>query len=161
MRFKPTPELCYLAGLTGRSREPEQSMVGILTQNEEIEQRFVKYALKLGADTKKIMIEEQGTFRHVYMYHSKIAKMIREIMRERVSLAGKKGSLAVAFLAGTFDANGHVVNGKVTLRRLEKSDELLLERMGVHSVNSKIMNIGRFLELIKDQSLLASAIRIN
>jgi hypothetical protein len=161
MRFKPTPELCYLAGLAGRSNEPEQSIVGVRTQNEEIEQRFVQYAIKLGTDTKKILIEEsEGGFRHVYTYNSKLAKMIREIMKERASLARKRGNLAAAFIAGTFDANGHVSNGALTIRKLEKGDELLLELLGVHSVNSKIMNIRGFLSLIKKDSILADSVKL-
>lgn len=160
MRFKPTAELCYLAGLAGRSREPEQSQVGILTQNEEIEQRFIKYALKLGVDSRKIMIEEQGSFKHIYFYHSKLARMIRDVLKERTTLPRKKGELANAFIAGTFDANGHIIRNMITMRRLERADDLLLELMGVHSVNSKILNIKSFLALINKYSLLAEEVRL-
>jgi len=155
MRFKPTIELCYLAGLAGRNNEPERSQIGIKTQNDEIEERFVKCALRLGVDTKKIMIEEQGTFKHLYFYHSKIAKMIREVMKERTSLAKKKGELAAAFVAGTFDANGHFTRSEITIRKLEKGDELLLELLGIHTLNSKILNIRAFMSLIGKQSILA------
>ena len=155
MRFKPTTELCYLAGLAGHFREPERSQVGILTQNDEIEERFVKYSLKLGVEPKKIIIKEEGSFRHIYFYHSKIARMISEIMKERTTLPKKRGNLAVAFIAGTFDANGHTTRNMITIRRLERSDELLLELMGIHSVNSKILNIKSFVSLIKTQSVMA------
>ncbi|MDE1855480.1 MAG: hypothetical protein KGH57_04155 [Candidatus Micrarchaeota archaeon] len=158
MRFKPTPELCYLAGLTGHATQAERSQVGVLTQNEQIEERFIKYALKLGVDTKKIMIEEQGTFKHVYFYHSKLAKMIREVLKERTSLPKRRRELAVAFIAGMFDSSGHVRNEKITIGRMDKADELLLELMGVHNVTSKIMNINEFLSLIRSSSILANGI---
>lgn len=161
MRFKPSVELCYLAGLAGRTHEAASSQVGIVTQNDEIEERFLKYAIKLGVDTRKIMIEEKGTFKHIYFYHSKLAKMIREVLRERTTLAKKKGELAAAFIAGSFDAGGHVMNDKVTIRRLEKGDELLLELMGIHSVNSKILNIRDFFSLIKGQSIMSGSIHFD
>lgn len=160
MRFKPTPELCYLAGLAGRSYEPELSMVGIRTQNDAIEERFVKFLMGLGVDSKKIMIEQDGTFRHIYVFHSKLAKMIREIMKERTSLAKKRGELAVAFLAGLFDANGHVAKTTITIRKLEKGDELLLELLGVHSVGSKILSISKFLALIGKRSIISESISL-
>ena len=160
MRFKPNIELCYLAGLTAHARQAERSQIGILTQNEEIEERFIKYALKLGVDTKKIMIEEQGTFRHIYFYHSKLAKLIREVLKERTSLPRRRRELAIAFLAGMFDSSGHVRNEKITIGRMEKADELLLELMGIHSVTFKIMNIQEFLSLIKGESILAGNVSL-
>ncbi|MCL5239164.1 MAG: hypothetical protein M1286_01675 [Candidatus Marsarchaeota archaeon] len=160
MRFKPTPELCYLAGLAGRSNEPERSIVGIRTQNDAIEERFIKYLLGQGVDTKKIMVVEDGNFRHIYAYHSKLARMIREILDKRAELARKRGDLAASFLAGLFDANGHVTGNVITIRKIEKSDELLLELLGVHTVNAKILNIRSFLSLIGKKSLLAAGISL-
>jgi hypothetical protein len=160
MRFRPTAELCYLAGLAGRTHEPENSQVGIVTQNEEIEQRFIEYALKLGVDPTKIMVVEEDSFKHIYFYHSKLAKMIREVLKERATLASKRGGLAAAFIAGTFDAGGHMIRNMVTIRRMERADELLLERMGIHSVNSKILNIREFFSLIKDQSILSAGAKL-
>lgn len=160
MRFKLTSELCYLAGLAGRSRESERSAVGISTQNEKIGDRFINYSIKLGVDPRKILMEEKGTFKHIYYYHSKLSRMIREVLKERAQLARKNRELAIAFIAGTFDANGHVIGNKVTIRRLEKGDELLLELMGVHTVNAKILNIGDFFRLIKSESTLASGMGV-
>ncbi len=158
MRFKPTGELCYLAGLSGRTREAEASQVGIVTQNDEIEERFIKCALKLGVDPKKIVIQEKETFRHIFFYHSKLAKMIREVLKERTALPRKRGWLAVFFIAGTFDANGHISRNVVTIRRLERSDELLLELMGIHTVNAKVLNISAFSSLVRGKSVLADAL---
>lgn len=156
MRFRLTNELCYFAGLASRTREPENSQVGIKTTNDELAERFIKEAIRLGVDTKKIMIEEKDSFKHIYFYHSKIARMIREITKERQSLPRKGRALAVAFVAGTFDANGHVINERVTINRMEKADELLLELLGIHTVNSKILNIRDFFELIRGGSTLAA-----
>ncbi|MDE1874361.1 MAG: hypothetical protein KGI04_04585 [Candidatus Micrarchaeota archaeon] len=154
MRFKPTPELCYLAGLAAKSGETERSAVGIRTQNDEIEERFIKYALALGVDTKKIIIEEQDSFRHVYFYHSKLSRMIRDVMKERTTLPRKKGDLAVSFVAGMFDANGHVFSTGITIRKLDRSDELVLELLGIHTVGGRILNIRDFVKLLGKRSLL-------
>ena len=155
MRFKLTKELCYLAGLTGRFHESERSAVGIKTTNEEIEERFIKIALGLGVDSRKIVIEENESSKHIYFYHSKISRMIREILKERSALPKRRRELAIEFIAGTFDASGHRTREKVTIGKLEKSDELLLELMGVHTVSSKILNIGTFFSLIKGKSVIS------
>ena len=157
MRFKFTKELCYIAGLASRTHEPERSQVGIMTSNDELMERFIKYAMKLGVDSKKIMIEEQDTTKHIYFYHSKLARIIQEVLKQRSALPKKGRELAVAFIAGTFDAGGHMMRDKITIKRLDKGDELLLELMGIHTVNSKILNIGDFFRLIKGHSIIAES----
>ncbi len=156
MRFKLTKELCYLAGLAGRTRESEKSGIGIITQSDDIGDRFLKESFKLGVDPRKIIIEESGSFKHIHYYHSKIARMIAEIMKTRAGLPKKGRDYAIAFLAGAFDGNGHINRGSITIRKMERSDDLLLELMDVHTVNSKILNIKKFISLIKEQSILAN-----
>lgn len=159
MRFRPTIELCYMAGLTGKSNETERSKVAINTQSDEIAERFVKYALRLGVDPTKIVIEEKESFKSLFFYHSKLAKKIREVMKERTTLPRKSIDLAAAFVAGSFDANGHITSTTITMRRLERSDELLLELLGIHNVGSRILNISSFMSLIKNQSVLSGKMR--
>ena len=156
MRFKLSPELCYISGLAGRSGESERSAVGIRTQSDEIEERFIKYAMALGVDSKKILIEEQGSFKHIYFYHSKLARMIREILKDKTRLARNR-ALAAEFLAGTFDSSGHIRGGTVTIGRLDKGDELLLELLGIHTASFKVLNIKQFMELISSASILLNA----
>lgn len=92
MRFKPTRELCYLAGVMDNYRADEKSYVGIRTKNGETVERFVRYAVALGVDTRKIMIEQAGETQHAYFYHSKIARMIRDTLGRRPRFRGGTGT---------------------------------------------------------------------
>jgi hypothetical protein len=84
--------------------------------------------------------------------------MIREILDMREGLQKKGIDLAVAYAAGLFDSSGHVANGKVYIRRMEKRDELLLEFIGVHTSGGRIVNPKHFLELISGMSFLAKGL---
>lgn len=154
MRFKLTRELCYISGLSGRHHWPERSRVGIRTSSEAVEQRFVELAIRMGVEPSRMLIKQDGGLVSVSFYHSKMARMVREVMEMRADLAGKGRGLAEAFVAGTFDASGHVAAGKVSIRGLQRSDELLLERMGIHTASGKVLNIGAFVRLAKGMSVL-------
>ncbi len=154
MRFRLTQELCYFAGLVGRQHWPERSRLGIRTSNKLVEERFVEYAMKLGVEPNKILISDEGDAELMYFYHSKISRMVREVMEMRPELAGKGRGLAEAFVAGTFDANGHMLAVTVSIRGLQSSDELLLARMGIHTVHGKVLNIRDFMRLEKGISAL-------
>jgi len=159
MRFKLTKDLCYLAGLAGMSHEPEKSMVGIKTSQDELAERFIACALKQGVNPQKIVIEQQDVVKHVYFFHSKLARMIKEILGERELLPKKGRDLAAAYISGMFDASGHCVKGSVYFRRVERRDDLMLELMGVHTRNGKVINAKHFVEIIKEQSTLAKRLQ--
>lgn len=154
MRFKLTRELCYISGLAGRTHWPERSRIGIRTTNGAVEERFVEYAVRLGVLPNKMVVAYEGSFVTAYFYHSRIARTVHELMGMRASLAGKRNGLAEAFIAGTFDANGHVLPDTISIRGLQSSDVLLLERMGIHTSGSRVRNISTFLALIKGMSVM-------
>jgi hypothetical protein len=154
MRFKLSRELCYMSGLAGRTHWPERSRVGIRTTNSAVEERFVEYAVGLGVLPNRMVVAYEGSFVTAYFYHSKIARMVREVMGMRSNLAGKKNGLAEAFIAGTFDANGHVLPDTINIRGLQGSDILLLERMGIHTSGGRVRNISALVALIKGMSVV-------
>ncbi len=158
MRFRTTRELCYLAGVMDNYRVPDKSYIGVRTRNDELVERFVKFALALGADPKKILIEESGEVKHVHFYHSRIARMIREILERKASLPKRSRELAACLVAGMLDSKGFVNERGVYFSRLDQADGLMLEMLDIHMRNGKVMNIGSFLSLVGKESLLASAV---
>jgi hypothetical protein len=160
MRFKPTRELCWLAGVMDNYRADEKSYVGIRTKRDEVVERFVKYAVELGASTQKIMIEQSGETQHAYFYHSKIARMIRDTLEKRTTLPRRNRELAACLVAGMFDSKGHITDRGVYLGRLDRADALMLENLDVRTREGRILTIGVFLELIRKESVLAGSVHI-
>jgi hypothetical protein len=160
MRFKPTRELCYLAGVMDNWRADEKSYVGLRTKNGEIVERFVKYAVALGVDTRKIMIEQAGETQHAYFYHSRIARMIRDTLEKKTTLPGRNRELATCLAAGMFDSKGRVTDRGVYIGRLDRGDALMLENLGVRTSGTRILTIGVFLELVRKESVLAGSVHI-
>ncbi|HVA83119.1 MAG TPA: hypothetical protein VNF06_03075 [Candidatus Aquilonibacter sp.] len=154
MPTKLSPEMCYLAGIVSKTRQEEKSMVGVTTTIDAMIENFVELALKLGIDSKKIVIEDMDGMRHVYFFHSKIAKEIREITEKETKIFKYKNSYSSSFLAGMYDASGKVRNGKVSISRLTRADELMLQNLGIHTKGSSIMNIKYFFDFIKEHSIL-------
>lgn len=161
MRFKPTRELCYLAGVMDNYRADEKSYVGLRTKNGETVERFVKYAVTLGVDTRKIMIEQAGETQHAYFYHSKVARMIRDTLEKRTTLPRRNRELAACLVAGMFDSKGRITDRGVYLGRLDRADALMLENMGIRTRETRILNISVFLPMIKKESVLAGSANIS
>ncbi|MGI0141918.1 MAG: hypothetical protein ACREBF_04715 [Candidatus Micrarchaeales archaeon] len=154
MSTRLTPELCYIAGIVSKSRQSEKSMVGINTTIDNVIENFVEISLKLGVDTKKIMIEDVEGVKHVYFYHSKLAKQIREIVEKETRIFKYKNEFSSSYIAGMFDASGKIRNGKLLISGLDKSDQLVLQNLGVHTMGERISNITQFVSLVKGHSIL-------
>jgi hypothetical protein len=158
MRFKLTKELCYFSGMTLSSHEPERSRLGFRTTYDQLAEQFIKTALALGVDSRKMIVEKQEDYTHIYFFHSKLARMSREVLEKRESLPKRNLEMALWMVAGIFDSSGHVSNGKVFFRRLDKKDALMLALLGIHTTGSgRVMNSRHFLEMIKAQSFMAKA----
>ena len=154
MRAKLTPEICYIAGMLSKTRQGERSMVGINTTIDGVIENFVSFALKLGVDTKKIMIEDEEGVKHVYFYHSKLARQAREIIEKETRLFKFKNELSSSFIAGMFDASGNVGRERVFIKNLTKHDQLVLQNLGVHTDGYSIRNIKSFFALISAYSII-------
>ncbi len=155
MEKKLTPSICYMAGLVSKSNEKDKSAVGIQTGIEEIEQRFVEIALKeFSIEPTKIIIEEQAGGRHLFFYHSRVSKQLKDICARETYLFKKKDKLSSSYVAGMFDGAGHVTHTTMTINPLSTPDALMLENLGVHTKGNAVLNISNFMSLIKESSLL-------
>ncbi|MDE1870437.1 MAG: hypothetical protein KGH71_05675 [Candidatus Micrarchaeota archaeon] len=154
MPTKLTPELCYLAGIVSKTRQGERSMVGINTTIDDVVENFVEVALKLGVDAKKIIIEDVDGVKHVYFFHSKLAKQIREIVEKQTRIFKYKNEFSSSYLAGMFDASGKVSKGKLLLSGMSAADQMVMENLGIHTRQNSITNIQAFLGMIKGRSVI-------
>lgn len=154
MTAKLTPEFCYIAGLISKGRELERSAVGIVTTMDELLERFVETAIKLGVDPRKIMIEENDETTHAYFFHSKLAKEARETIERETRIFKYKNEYSGNYLAGMFDASGKIVGGRLIIKGLNSNDQLMLQTLKVHTKGNEILNIANFIALIKDYSIV-------
>lgn len=161
MKTKLTPAICYMAGLQSKGRE-ERSAVGVSTGLEGIEQKFIEIAIKeLKIQPNRIIIEEMGGgMRHVFFYHSRICKQLKDICDSSDKIFRHKNELSKAYVAGMFDAAGHKDARGLYIKKINPKDAVMLQNLEVYTKGNRIMNISSFIELIKDFSLLLIAIRM-
>lgn len=161
MKTKLTPMLCYMAGLQSKSNE-EHSSVGVSTGLESIEQRFVDISInKLGIKPNRIIIEEiGGGMRHLHFYHSKIYRDIKKICDDSDKIFRRRNELSSAYVAGMFDAAGHLDKNGLYMKKIMPKDAVLLQNLEIYTKGNRIMNMTAFIELIKEFSLLLEGMRI-
>lgn len=160
MKTKLTPAICYMAGLQSKSNE-ERSAVGISTGLPSIEQKFVEIAIKdLKIQPNRIIIEEiGGGMRHVFFYHSRVCKQLKDICNSSDKIFKHKNELSRAYVAGMFDAAGHKDSQGLYMKKIEPKDAVLLQNLEIYTKGNRIMNMSSFIELIKGFSLLLKALR--
>lgn len=153
---KLTPEICYMAGLFSRNRQKEKGAVGILTGIGELEQRFIEIAMReFGIDSRKIVVEEvERGNRHVYFYHSRVSKLLKDIYTREVHLFKKRDKLSANYVGGMFDGGGHVTKTTVSISPISPADALMLQNLGIHTNGNNILNISNFISLVKGSSIL-------
>ena len=154
MPTKLSPEICYIAGLLSKSSQEERSMVGVRTTIDDVVENFVEVALRIGIDTKKIIIEDIEGTKYVYFFHSKIAKQAREIIEKETKIFKFKNEFSSNYIAGIFDASGRIHNGRVSIGGLSQMDHLMLQNLGIHTRGNSILNISDFFSLIKEKSIV-------
>ncbi|MDE1856191.1 MAG: hypothetical protein KGH49_03080 [Candidatus Micrarchaeota archaeon] len=154
MPTRLSPEICYIAGLAGKTKQGERSMVGINTTIDEMIENFVEVAMKLGVEPKKIIIEDTRGIRHAYFFHSKIAKQIRDILAKETKVFRHKNEFAAMFLAGMFDANGKIRNGSISIGGMSPADRLVIENLGMRTKDSKILDAKKFAEFVGERSVI-------
>lgn len=159
MKTEFTPNICYMAGLLSKSHAKEKNFVGIDTEMEELQQRFVEIAVNdLKIEPNKILLAAKSAM-SVGFYHSRVAKQLQDIVKREVHVFKIKNDLARNYIAGMFDISGHLTGGVFEIRHVNASDALILERLGVHTRGDRILNMTEFIKLIKGHSLLLEQIR--
>ncbi len=156
MKIKLGPEVYYVAGLLSKTNE-ENNAIGIRTGIREVEERFVEIALKdFKIDPRKILVEPEGNHNHVYFYHSQIAKQLKLLIKSESKIFKKKDTKSENYVAGMFDAAGHMGKNDFRIKGISPADAMMLESLGVHTKGDKILNIANFIALVKGQSIMVS-----
>ena len=138
----------------------EKSEVGITTNFEEVEQRFLEIAVnKLGIEPNRIVIEEkEAGRRRILFYHSRVARSLRDINENANRIFIRRNELSGAYVAGLFDAMGHANRNGIYMGRMDPRTALLLEKLGIHTRENRITGVSSFMELVKGQSILAAKV---
>lgn len=152
MAFKLTSEACYMAGLMNRSHE--KGKVEISTSKTAIEERFIEIAVKrLKIDPTKITIEQAEGRRNIIFYHSKVAKELQQIREKELFLFKKLNELSRSYVAGIFDSSGHLQEGKIKINGLSPKDRVMLDNLGIKTLDNRVVNGKFFLDVIKGYSV--------
>ncbi len=159
MKTKLNPDVCYMAGLMNKHVENENSAIGVRSASDAVIERFVLKAIGLGIKPNKIVVSEEKGAKHVLFYHSKLARMARSIREKETRLFRERNELSANYVAGMFDATGRLSKGVMSMK-MDASDQLMLENLGVHTFNSSITSIGSFITLIKGFSALLDTIQL-
>ncbi len=143
-----------MAGLHNHAKG-ELSRVGITTSVNEIEEKFVEICIKeLQIQPNRIIMEDKDGVRTVYFYHTKMSKMLKRICDSETRIFTRINELSRSYVAGMFDASGHISKGRVFIKGLDARDELMLQQLGIHTSNGTIRNISSFFILIRGFSVL-------
>lgn len=152
-KFELTESLCYMAGLYSKSPKKEKNHVVLNTGIESLRDRFVEIAVKdLGVDPMKIKLEEEGL--GASFYHSRVAKNLANIVSRETYIFKTNNAFARNYLAGMFDVGGHFRDGSLTISHILAPDAIMLENLGIHSKNDRILNGTKFIELVKGISIV-------
>lgn len=144
-----------MAGLQSKSKE-ERSAVGISTGVNDIGQKFIEISIKeLGIQPNRIIIDEiGGDMQHIYFYHSRIYRKIKEVVDKSDKIFKRRNELSREYVAGMFDAAGHKDRQGLYIKKIEPRDAIMLQNLEIYTKGNRIMNISNFIELIKGSSVL-------
>lgn len=160
MKAKLTAHVCYIAGLYSKGPKREKNFVSVNTGVEELKQLFIEIAVKeLGVLPSKVLFGHESD-KSVGFYHSRIAKQLLDIANRENYIFKITNELSSSYVAGMFDASGHFSAGGLEIRHVTPKDAMMLENLGIHTKGDKILNIGRFMELIKGRSIILGQIKL-
>ncbi len=161
MELKLTANICYMAGLYSKGSKRQKNFVSINSSVDELRDRFVEIAVKdLGVLPNKIIFGS-GTDKNVVgFFHSRVAKRLIDLEKREVHVFKIDNEFSRSYIAGMFDAAGHFSSDAVEIHNIDTDDAIMLQNLGVHSKGDKILNIVRFVSLIKGKSLLARQFEI-
>ncbi len=162
MGSKLTPNVCYMAGLYSKGPKSQKNFVSINSGMQELRDRFVEIAVNdLAVLPNKIVFGSEPENKSVGFFHSRVAKNLLDIISRETYVFKVDNELSRSYLAGMFDASGHFRPGAVEIRHINTNDAIMLQNLGVHSKGDKILNISRFIELVKARSLVLGQFRLD
>ena len=153
MKKTLTPDVCYMAGLYSKASKREKNFVSVNTSISELQQRFIEIAVnELGVQPNKIILARESE-KSAGFYHSRVAKRLQDIVNRETYVFKTVNELSRNYVAGMFDMAGHY-RGAMEISHVNPKDAFMLENLGVHTRGDKIVNITRFIALIKGFSIL-------
>ena len=128
MKIKLSPELSYVIGLWRKSRCPD----GIGVQGtKELLEVFSHEVLNRQLTTSDKLLSAED---RIYFYHTAYRKFFQEVEKEQLERFKYLNEYAANYLAGMFDAAGHIdERGVVSIGQATKQDEMMLLRLGFQS----------------------------
>ncbi len=155
MKIRLNKAICYFAGMQSKWRGEDNSL-GICSSNAELVQKFVEIAIKeFGEEAEKIKVSDNCA----YFYNSRLSKQIKKVIDKRAKLFREPSENALSYIAGMLDSSGKLTEKGIYIK-LDHTDELMLENLGIHTKQGYVMNLSKFIMLIKPYSLLLSSIRL-
>ncbi|NYZ73724.1 LAGLIDADG family homing endonuclease [Candidatus Micrarchaeota archaeon] len=125
MKIKLTPELSYVVGLWRKARCSDG--LGVQGGKEVLEVFSQDVLEKQLTTSDKLLCDENK----VYFYHTAYRKFFQEVEKEELERFKYLNEYAANYLAGTFDAAGHIdERGVVSIGQATKQDEMMLLRLG-------------------------------
>ncbi len=154
-KLKLNPNVSYVLGLYQCSPDKE---VGIVTQSEDLVQKFTKLLIdEFGVAPNKILLSEDGKETKVMTYNSSLKKLLNGALERKLKIFKWKNAYSGNYVAGLFDSNGGADSQGLYIRGLVESDEMLLERLGIHTFKkggkSYFLNQGALVSFIMEYSL--------
>ncbi|HID72944.1 TPA: hypothetical protein EYP38_03295 [Candidatus Micrarchaeota archaeon] len=130
MKIKLTPELSYIIGLWRKCRVFDG--LGVKGGKGLLEV-FSKEALEKGLTTsEKLLTDDAGE--SVFFHHTAYKKFFQDIEKDQMQRFKYLNEYAANYLAGMFDAVGDIDDkGIVSMRKMNRNDEMMLLRLGFHS----------------------------
>lgn len=158
MKKDLVPNICYMAGLFSKASKKEKNFVSVNTSMIELQQKFIEIAVnELGILPNKIILGRESE-KSAGFYHSRVAKQLQDIVNRETYLFKVPNELSRSYLAGMFDIAGHY-RGSLEISHVNPRDAFMLENLGIHTRGDKIVNISKFVALIKGLSILLDNIK--
>jgi hypothetical protein len=146
-----------MAGLYSKAPRREKNYVSVNTSISELQQRFIEIAVnELGILPNKIILGRESE-KSAGFYHSRVAKRLQDIVNREIYVFKTVNELSRSYVAGMFDIAGHY-RGAIEISHVNPKDAFMLENLGVHTRGDKIMNISKFIALIKESGILLNRI---
>lgn len=150
-----SPDVSYMLGLCTIGRE--EPYVSVITQSDEVIERFVRIAVNsLEIDTKKILIVEKADrFKQALFYNSTTKRLFLKALEEREQIFKYKNEYSASYFAGLYDSRGQTNYRSITIKTRDMVDVIILERLNFRITRSgMIKNHEGFRAFIKPYSAL-------
>ncbi len=158
-KLRLTPKTSYMLGMYVQGT---RERIGVTSKSEEVIERFVKLAMdEFGIESDHILFEQNDGATTAFFYNSKLKRRFDKALERRERLFKYRNEYSGNYIAGMFDVSGGKDRFGLYFRRLEPTDALILEKLGVHTTGRarvRVTHAGELITLIREYSLVMSNI---